>query len=279
MAEIMNTATVNFSFSDTRQSFETTSNVSVVNVREQTGLSIQKTAQMDTFEPGSIITYVIAIQNTGSNYFSGIRITDDLSGAGYLHYVVGSAVLYFNGQTQTPQIASTEPLVFTLPPLPSGMSMTLTYSCQVSFNLPSVVESITNSVTGIGYTYNSQVEASDSATITRSESSNLTITKESSDSDVNIGQVFNYIITLRNYGTSIANVSSISDNFPSTFTITSVSLKIGNGVNTVLDPSEYTITDSNNLSVPSATGPVITVPASSNNIPGTTILTVSGYFA
>lgn len=278
MAEIMNTATVNFSFSGSTESYAETSNVSTINVREANGILIEKTAQVLTYAPGSIITYIVNIQNTGTNDFTGVRITDDLSGQGYIYYVLGSAVLYYNGVAQSPQIISTEPLIFTLPPLASGESMVLSYSAQVSFSLPSSVNRIVNTVNGVGYTASGEIGSTSSAAITRSESSNLSITKSSSKSIVSVDESFNYYITLTNSGSSLTNVSSITDTFPEYFVINTVSLKIGSGPNNTLLSTDYVIDSTNTLTVPSSTGPTITVPQSSSGENGTTVLTINGYF-
>ncbi len=278
MTNIMNTATVNFSFDGRTDSYSETSNTSVVTLREANGLIIEKSAQVQTYAPGSIITYVITIQNTGTNDFSGVRVTDDLSGQGYIYYVLGSAILYYNGLAEAPEIVSTEPLVFTLPPLSAGDSMVLSYSSQVAFDLSPSVNSISNTATAIGYTSSGEVSNYSISTIIRSEAANISITKTSSESTVSVDQSFNYYITLTNSGDSIANVSSITDDFPEDFVINNVSLKIGSGPNTMLLSSDYTINANNMLTVPSATGPTITVPASSSSGNGTTVLTVNGYF-
>ncbi|MBQ7466886.1 MAG: DUF11 domain-containing protein [Clostridia bacterium] len=278
MAEIMNNATVNFTFSGSSEEFSETSNTTTVTLNNGGNLSITKTAQQDTYVPGGTVTYIVTITNNGPYWFSGVRLTDDLSGNGYLTYVNGSALLYINGQALSPQIASTSPLVFTLSPLSVGESMVLTYTCRVPLNIAPNVDSITNTASGIGYTFDSTAEDSDSVTITRSESANLSINKTSSESNVNVGQTFSYFITLTNSGNSVANVSSIVDDFPSNFQISSVSLKIGSGPNNLLNSSDYTISPSNVLTVPSATGPSITVPAVSGGTNGTTVLTITGNF-
>ena len=278
MANIMNTATVNFSFAGSTEDYSETSNITTINVREENGLLIEKTAQVSTYAPGSIITYVLDIENTGTNNFTGVRITDDLSGQGYLYYVLGSAILYYNGEAQSPQIVSTDPLVFTLPPLASGESMVLSYSAQVSFSLPQSINYITNTANGIGYTTSGEVGGSGSAIIHRSEAANLSITKSSSENQVNVGESFNYYITLNNSGDTVANVNSITDSFQEYFVINTVSLKIGSGPNTTLLNTDYTIDSTNTLTVPSNSGPTITVPAASSGGNGTTVITVNGYF-
>ena len=278
MAEIMNSATINFSFSGSSEEFSETSNIATVNLLNSNGISVEKSANTSVFVPGGTVTYVVTITNTGNEWLSGVRLTDNLSGNGYLTYVPGSAVLTYNGQALAPQIASTNPLVFTLSPLVSGQTMVLNYTCRIPANISSSVNEITNTVTGIGYTYNSTVEDTSSYTITRSPSADLSITKTASAENISVGQTFNYVITATNSSTSVASVQSLTDNLPDNFVIETVSLKIGSGPVTVLSPDQYTISAGNLLTVPSSTGPIITVPARSGSVNGTTVLTISGHF-
>ena len=69
-------------------------------------------------------------------------------------------------------------------------------------------------------------------------------------------------------------MANITDNLPSNFVVTSVTLKIGSGAETTLSSSDYTLSGSNTLIIPSSSGPTVTVPASSSTIVG-----ISGHFA
>ena len=267
----MNKATVNYKFSGSTNTYTNNSNVSTVELKAENGISITKTSQSTTFVPGGTINYVVTIKNTGTSWFSGVRIIDNLSDAGYLTYVSGSALLYYNSQYVAPEIASTNPLIFTLSPLSSGQTMILSYTCKVPSNISSTVNSITNSVEGIGYTYNAKVTGYSSYTVTRSSVANLTITKSASSTSVSPGEIYNYTLTLSNQGTTMANVSSLVDELPSNFTISSIKLKIGSGSTTTLSNSDYILDSNNKLTIPSGTGPSITVPAN-----GTTVVTITG---
>lgn len=267
----MNEATVNYTFSGSSEPRTDTSNVSTIELRAENGISVTKTSQSTEFVPGGIVNYVVTITNTGTSWFSGVRITDDLSGQGYLTYVPGSALLFINNQSLAPEIASTNPLVFTLSPLTSGQTMILSYTCRIPTNIPANVNSITNTVTGIGYTYNSTVEDTSSHTLTRSSISEVNITKAASKTSVAPGEIFDYTLTLTNQGTTLANVSSVVDDLPPNFTISSVKLKIGSGATTTLASGDYTLDAGNKFTLPSGTGPAITVPGS-----GTTVVTITG---
>ena len=129
------------------------------------GLSITKSSSSSTFSVGEIITYTIQITNTSEFNLDGVRIIDDLGGM-KTAYVIGSGKLTYGTNTYPVWPIATSPLTFTLQELGSGESMTLTYKCQVIFNLPSSVNSITNTAQGIGY-LSGTITGSDSATITR----------------------------------------------------------------------------------------------------------------
>lgn len=274
--EIMNNATINYSFSGQTETISETSNDNVITLKDQAGLTIVKTAQNSTFVPGGNVTYIVTITNNGTSYFSGVRITDNLGGNGQLTYVDGSALLYYYEQYLKPEIASTNPLVFTLSPLNVGQTMILTYTCKVKSNLPSDITTITNSLTGIGYTYNSEVTTTASCDITRSATSNILISKTSSKTAVSLNEIYNYYITMTNKGTTVANVSSIVDTLPTGFVISSVRLKIGSNTETTLATTDYTLDSNNKFTLPSNTGPNITVPGLSSSGDGVTVVTIVG---
>ena len=271
MSTINNSASTTYNFLGGASS-TATSNDLPINYESQNGLTLTKSASTSTFSVGDIITYTIEITNSSSSYLNGVRIIDNLGG-GYLAYVIGSASLTTSSQTYPVNPISTNPLTFTLQQLPVGATMTLKYSCQVIFNLPSTVSLITNTVQGIGYISSGTVSGYANSTIEKKTVSDFSIEKSSSVSTVVPNQTFNYYITLTNNTSTLAEITSITDNLPSNYSLLSLSLKIGSGSAVALSPSDYTLTPANFLTIPSATGPVITVPANSS-----TIVTLTGYF-
>lgn len=273
MAEIVNnSASTTYTLTGSSTPQTVTSNTLPV-ILNTAGLTLSKTANPTEFSAGDIITYTITISNTGSNYLNGVRIIDNLGG-GNLAYVVGSARLTTSSETYPVTPVATNPLTFTLQQLAVGSTMTLTYRAQVIFNLPSSVTSITNSVEGIGYPASGTVTGSTSSTIQKKNSGNFSVVKSSNQTAVNPSQSFNYVITLQNNNSAIANVSNITDNLPSNYTLTGATLQIGAGSVVNLSSSDYTLSSSNQLVVPSSTGPAIIVPAN-----GTTVLTLTGYLS
>lgn len=272
MSEIINnTASTNYTFYDSSITNTATSNTHLVNLQNSSGLTLSKSATPTTFSAGSIITYRITITNSSNQYLNGVRIIDNL-GNGNLAYVLSTASLNYNGQSYPVTPIATNPLTFTLQQLPVGASMTLTYKCQVIFNLPSTILSITNSVKGIGYTSNGTITGFANTTINRTGTSSFSITKSSNATDVCEYEIFKYYLTLNNNNSTGVSISSITDNLPSNYTLLSVLLKIGSGTETTLSSSDYTLSSSNVLTIPSTTGPTITVPAN-----GITVVTLIGY--
>ena len=132
---------------------------------------------------------------------------------------------------------------------------------------------ITNSVKGIGYPCSGTIVSYANNTIEKKTESDFSITKSSNVTDVLPMEVFNYYLTLTNNTSSTAEISSITDDLPDNFVLSQVSLKIGSNASVTLDSSDYTISSGNVLTIPSLSGPEITVPANSQ-----TIVTITGFF-
>lgn len=275
MSEIINnSASTSYTFSGSPNAYSATSNILPINYENSAGITVTKTANPSTFSIGDIITYTVTITNTGSSYMTGVRVIDDV-GNGNVAYVLSSATLSVGGQTYPVSPIATNPLTFTLQQLPVGATMTLTYNCQVIFNLPASVSLITNSVKAIGYTASSSLIGYSSSTIQKKNSVNFSITKSSNVTDIGPGKTFNYYITLQNNTANVANVSSVTDNLPPGYTLISASLQIGTNPATTLSPTDYSITQGSLLTIPSMSGPTITVPAGG----GTTVITLTGYIS
>ena len=269
---INNSASAIYSLDGTTSNLAS-SNVLPLNYETSQGLVITKSSNTNEFLTGSIITYTITITNNSSHYLTGVRIIDNLGG-GNLAYVLSRASLTTSTQTYPVTPIATNPLTFTLQQLPVGATITLTYRCQVIFNLPSNVSLITNTVQGIGYTSTGTITGFANHTIQKKNSVEFSLTKTSNVTNVRPNQTFNYYLTLTNNTLNTANVSALTDQLPSSFNVISVKLKIGNNMEITLNGTDYTLSSSNLLQIPSASGPIITVPSN-----GTTIVTITGYFS
>lgn len=269
---ITNEATTTYMYAGAPSSSTITTNTNTVVLQDASGLSITKTASATTFAPGDIITYTVTITNNTGSYLNGVRIIDNLGG-GNLAYVSGSANLSTLTTSYPVTPVSTSPLTFALQQLNVGQTMTLTYRSQVIFNLPSTVNSITNSLHGIGYTADSTVSGYANSTISRVSGTDVTSRKTSSVSEVYPRQILSYYITLTNNDTTTtADVTQIVDSLPSNFVLSSVMLRVGAGSDVTLSSLDYTLS-SNVLTVTAVNGSTITIPAGQ-----VTVLTINGYF-
>lgn len=269
---IYNEASTTYMFDGSSETNTATSNTNTVILQSSSGITLSKTGTPTSFLAGDIITYRVTITNSGSYFFNGVRIIDNLGG-GNLAYVVGSASLTVGSLTYPVTPVATNPLTFTLQQLNVGATMVLTYRAQVIYNLPSSVTSITNSVRGIGYTSTGTEEGTTSFTIQKKTSVGLTIEKTANVTDVFPNESFNYILTLSNNNVVDARILSLIDQLPNNFILTSVTIKIGSSMPILLDPSDYTLSSGNLLTIPSPVGPLLIIPAGENMV-----VTLTGYF-
>lgn len=270
--EILNNAEARYVFNGSSVENVVTSNTNSVELNNAQGLLITKTASPTTFLAGEIIDYTIDITNSSSNYLNGVRIIDNL-GMNNLAYVLGSATLTVGTLTYPVNPISTNPLTFTLQELALGQSMTLRYKAQVIFNLPTTVNSITNSVTGIGYTATGTINGYSSFTIQKKTNNTLSLEKLSSEENVYPNEVFDYIIQISNNSSLDAQVTQLSDQLPANFEVISISMQVGSGNIVQLSEDQYSIDGTNLLLIPSATGNNIVVPANT-----LVKVIISGYF-
>ena len=268
-----NQSSTTYQFSGSSDVFTTSSNENQVLLEDLQGLTITKNSNASEFSAGEIITYTIQITNNSSQFLTGVRIIDNLAN-GNLAYVLGTGRLTTNTQSYPVSPVSTNPLTFTLQQLNVGETITLTFNAQVIFNLPSTVQSLTNAVQGIGYTSTGTITGFANNTIQKKTEDEFSLTKSSSMSTILPNQIFSYFLTLRNNTSTSATANNITDSLPANFVVTSVSIRIGNGSTTELSSDDYIISGTNIITIPSPTGPTITVPSN-----GSTVITITGYFS
>lgn len=270
---IFNEANATYQYSGSGELLTTTSNENQITLEDFQGLTLFKTSSQDSFLPGEIIPYTITITNNSAQFLTGVRIIDNLAG-GNLAYVLGSARLSTSSQTYPVSPVATNPLTFTLQQLNVGETITLTYNAQVIFNLPASVLTLTNSVQGIGYTSTGTINGFSSHSIQKKTEDNFSLTKSASLNSVYPGQTLSYFLTLRNNTGTSATLSSITDNLPANFVVTNISYRVGNGSFIELSESDYILTGTNSLTLPSQTGPTLVVPAEE-----TLVVRIIGYFS
>ena len=270
---IFNQASTDYQLAGSSEQLNVTSNVNEITLQDSQGLSLTKTSSSNSFAIGEILTYTVTITNNSGQYLNGVRIIDNLGGAN-LAYVLGSGRLTIGSLTYPVNPIATNPLTFTLQQLGIGQTMTLTYNAQVIFNLPSSVQTITNTVQGIGYTATGTINGFASTSIQKKTNGDLALNKTASQTMVFPNQIFSYFLTHTNSSNSIIDVNSITDQLPSNFVLNQVYIKVGTGANTELVATDYSLTGTNFLTISTVLGNSISIPANSS-----AVVTLVGYLS
>ncbi len=269
-------------------------NNSVVNSNVTTGelleaLSATKTAVVDNYVPGSDITYVVNIVNSGTTPFTGLTITDNLGQYTFntqtltpLDYVDGSARYYINGVLQAqPTATAGPPLTVTGLSIPAGGVATLIYVARANQFAPlGTTDNITNTATlsGGGVT-----PVTTEATVTPEAGARLSINKAISPSVVTENGRLTYTFTIQNLGNAAAAATdsvSVTDTFLpvlSDLVVTLDGVTWTEGVNYNYNPAtgEFT-TVPGQITVPAATYTQDPVTGALVVEPGVSVLTVTG---
>lgn len=256
------------------------SNVVSTNLLDSFSLAVQKFTANDSWRPGENITYLVTVTNTGTQPLNAVEITDDSGGAGeLLSYVENSARLIRNGEVVQVTPTDTSPLTIPLAEvLQSGESITVLYVSQVSAAVGDAVQEITNTVQALarrgaeGVVVESEL---DSVTIPREDFAQIDITKSVDKAVISSGDTLTYTFTIENSGNIPATNVVITDTLPEGFEITSIQSET-DGVVTVYDEGDYTVSADNTLILPTGDAVTITVPARTQAGAGVTIVTVEG---
>ena len=185
-------------------------------------LSVTKTALSEEYIPGSTVTYVIALRNSGITSLGGLMLTDDLgrfTNAGGVEITPltlneGSLLYYVNGDlTAPPTVTTTDPLTLGGITVPAGGSSFIVYSATVNSQAPLDVGSeITNTVTVSGNSALGDITASE--TISAAETPLLSILKSLSPETVAENGTLTYTLLIENRGNApVTSDLSVSDTF------------------------------------------------------------------
>ena len=170
-------------------------------------LAATKTAVEGSYMPGSLVTYVITLRNTGTAAISGLTVTDDLGGYDYngamvypLTYEADSLILFVNGVPQAaPAVATAQPLVINGISVPGNGDAVLVYQARAnSFADPSAGGSITNTVIVAGDGLSTPVTADE--TVSAESAPELTISKSITPSQVVDNDRVTYTFVVQNSG-------------------------------------------------------------------------------
>lgn len=170
-------------------------------------LTTTKTAIEGTYTPGSLVTYVITLRNTGSTTLTGLTLTDDLGGYVFngttvypLTYEENSVALFINGVPQAaPAVTVGPPLVINGLSIPAGGDATVVYQARANaFADPSAGGTIINTATVTGDGLSAPITATE--TVTGSTAPLLTISKSINPTQVVDNDRVTYTFVIQNSG-------------------------------------------------------------------------------
>ncbi len=263
------------------------SNTVTTNLLDRYTLAATKTPLSSTFRPGENVTYVIRVENNGSGDLYNVTIADDLGGGADTPLVYNPLCLraYVDSipATNSPVVQGGT-LTAVLPaPLPAGTAAILVYTAQVRPDVDFTLQSITNTVAvtangGSAAGPAVTVTPSPTATLLRDSYAEVTLYKEADKQSVMAGEPLTYTFTLTNQGNQAADSVTLTDQLPTGFSVTQVSVSAG-GATTVLAPGDYTVAADNTITIPSTTGKAITVPAATVAAPGIATVAITGTVA
>ncbi|MBE6733843.1 MAG: DUF11 domain-containing protein [Ruminococcaceae bacterium] len=280
MATILNNfATLTYNSGD--DTGAATSNVVSTNLLDSYALTVDKVSLNEDWRPGENITYLVTVTNTCTQPLFAVSVTDDMGGADApLEYLERSAAIISDSGVTEVTPTSVSPLVIPVADvLSAGESVTVVYVAQVAADIADIVESITNTVFALGRQGSATgvaVESdTDSVTLPRADFAQVDIVKTVDKAVVSSGDTLTYTFTIENSGNIPATNVVIMDTLPAGFEITSIS-SVTNGVITVYDESDYTVSADNTLILPTGGVVTITVPARTAQGNGVTVVTVTG---
>ncbi len=199
MATFFNQATLSYN--------NTTTNSNIVTGELVEVLTATKTAIPTTYREGDRVTYIVSIQNSGTTPIAGVTISDNLGEYAFgnatvvpLSYVDDTVRYYVNGEvTATPVITAGPPLTITGITVPANGNALIIYQVDANAFAPlDTTSTVTNTATITGTGLVNPVIAT--ATITASDTANLSITKSLSPETVTENGELTYTFIIQNTG-------------------------------------------------------------------------------
>lgn len=231
--DIVNKATVNYSFTNNQGTFNSIANSNEVTTQIEIGmLNADKSADKTVATVGDVITYTVVVSNTGTVTANNVVFTDNPPNG--TTFVPGSVTV--DGMPTAGNPTAGIPLGS----IPVGGSKTVTFKVTVS-SIPAPPTTINTA--NIDFTYRANPQGPDLPGFTVSNpviidivSASLTLLKSSDKSSVEVGDVITYSITVTNTGTITANNVVLTEPIPAgtTFIPGSVTL---DGIPTPGNPS------------------------------------------
>ena len=282
MAIFSNVATLTYNGSSTN------SNVAYGEILDV--LAVSKTSVEGTYTPGTLVTYVVTLRNTGTATLTGLTVTDDLGGSDLggttvypLTYQDGSVALFVDGVAQpAPAVVAGPPLVISGINLPGGSDAVLVYQARANvYADPEAGGEIINTVTVTGAGLGTP--ATDTATVTVTTAPVLTISKCITPTQVVDNDRVTYTFVIQNTGnravvaTDNASITDVFDPILTALTVTFEGASWTEGVQYTYDEATGTFTTvPGQITVPAATYTQDPVTGAYTATPGVVTLTVTG---
>ena len=275
MATFYNQATLTYN--------NTTVSSNIVTGEITEALTVTKTAVSDAYSAGEVLTYAIALVNSGDTALAGVNVTDDLgtyelSGTSYtpLTYVDGSVQLFIDGVPQpAPTVTAGDTLAITGIDIPADGNAVIVYQASANeFAPPDTGSEITNTVTAAS----GGVTASASAAVPAENEAVLSITKSLSPTEVTGSSRITYGFMIQNTGNTAESGAVITDTFDPVLTDITVSFNSEKASESSYTYDEQTgvfTTLPGAFTVPAATFTRDPVTGAFATVPGTAYITVS----
>ncbi len=281
MAIIMRNS-ANITYNYTGETNAAVSNMTTTSIAEEHSMTAEKLSQNSAWRPSENLTYILRVENTGTQPIYAISIQDDLGGAEpLLSFVAGSAKMIM-GSVVTPIVpTSTSPLTIAMPgTLEAGEGVLFSYIAKVKSSIDPTIDTITNSVTVAGHEASAAgpvitVTPAPSLSLPKAEYAEVRIEKRVDKDTASIGDKLTYVFRLENYGNAEATNVTLRDDLPENFTVESIQSETGGSV-TVYEAADYSVDTDNKLILPTSTTKLISVPAATAAGSGVTTITIVG---
>ena len=217
------------------------SNITSTDLTVSYGLSVSHGATPTTFGTGDVILYTVVLRNTGSGTLVLPTVTVDLGGDA-LTYLPGSAAAFlYDGTTLSdyPFTVSSGSVVFSFSePLPAGAEVILYYRATVNESAGESITSLATAVAYEGVATGNTVTDSDTVTINRAP---ISIVK-SAPTSAEVGDSVSYLFTVTNQTAGSMTLDQLTDQLPTQFALTGVTLTAGGVVTPLAEGTDYTVT-------------------------------------
>lgn len=250
---------------------------------ESYSLKAVKTSHNTSFKPSENLTFVITVENDGSEPLYGVSVQDNLGGNTnrLLNYIAGSAKMFKNNVLTGIAPTSVDPLTLVIPnTVVPGEVVVLSYVAKVRGDIESNITEITNEATVVGHEVSVSgptvtVDPAPSLTIPKADYAEVRVEKMVDKKQISSGENLTYTFRLENSGNIEATNIVIKDDLPAEFVVNSI-VSETNGVRTTFEDTDYSIDVDNKLVLPTSVTKTISVPASTDAGVGVTTVTIVG---